>query len=137
MLGLESWQVISIHKDATGIAVLYREGERATGAYDPEGTRGTLRYIWYLFRTEFPIDQYRQIRDDLAGKKWKDAFFGRLEERKKSYVAKELRARKGSVPMRLLLPVFRLNRWVTKEEREIWAAEAEAMLQDAQTTAED
>ena len=92
--------------------------------------------MWYQFRKEFPSDQYRRIRDDFKERKLKDAFFGRLEERRESYVAKELRARKGSVPMRLLLPLFRLNRWVTKEEREIWAAEAEAMLQQAKTTAE-
>jgi hypothetical protein len=38
--------------------------------------------------------------------------------------------------MRLLLPLFRLNRWVMREEREMWAAEAEAVLQEAKATAE-
>lgn len=116
--------------------MLYREGEMVSGAYDPEGTKGFLRYSWYQFRKELPREQYRQVRDDFKAKRWKDAIFGRLEERRESYVAKELRARKGSVPMRLLLPLFRLNNWVTKEEREMWAAEAEAMLQQAKTTAE-
>jgi hypothetical protein len=135
--GVDSWQAIRIDEHASRIAVLYREGESATGACDPEGTRGALGYMWYQFRKEFPSDRYRRIRDDFKERKWKDALFGRLDERKESYVAKELRARKGSVPMRLLLPLFRLNRWVTKEERDMWAAEAEAVLQEAKTTAED
>jgi hypothetical protein len=93
-VGVDSWQAIRIDEHAARIAVLYREGESATGAYDPEGTRGALGYSWYQFRKRFPTDQYHQIRDDLKGRRWKDAFFGELEERRESYVAKELRARK-------------------------------------------
>ena len=82
------------------------------------------------------MEQFKQIHQDYERGRWRDACYGRLEERRNSYVAKEIRAKKGSVPIRLLLPLFRLLGGVTREEQGRWAAEAEEMLQIGRNTAQ-
>ena len=136
MLWLDLWQTIRVSEHAWQISVLYRKGESAKGAYDPEGTRNRLEYAWCRFCKDFPMEQFKQIYQDFEGGRWRDACYGRLEERRSSYVAKEIRAKKGSVPIRLLLPLFRLLGGVTREEQGRWAAEAKEMLQIGRNTAQ-
>lgn len=128
MLCADNWRNVWVSGRAAQISVLYRKGEDALGAYDPDGTRNGLEYAWHKFRSGIFVDQFKQIREDLGGGRWRDACYGRLEDRRASYVAKEMRARRGSFVTKLLLPLFRSLRAVTEEEREMWAAEAEEML---------
>jgi hypothetical protein len=126
MLWLDSWRSLRVNRHALEISELYSKGENALGTFDPEGRKTGVRYIWYRFRKkDFPVEQFRQIHEDFEGRKWRDVFYGRLEERRESYVGKEVRVRNGSTLTRLMLPLHRALRGVTKEERKRWAAEAE------------
>jgi hypothetical protein len=128
MLGLDAWPSLRMNRHALEISELYSKGESAMGTYDPEGRRTGFRYIWYRLRKEsFATEQWKLIGDDMRGGRWRDAFYGRFEERRQIYVEKERRARNGSTATQLLLPIHRAYRGVTKEERKQWAAEAEEM----------
>jgi len=126
-----NWQGLRVNRHAWEISELYSKGESALGTHDPEGRRTGFRYVWYRFRKDakggFPREQWKLIGDDMRGGRWRDAFYGRLEERRQIYVERERSARNGSTATQLLLPIHRAYRGVTKEERKQWAAEAEEM----------
>lgn len=132
LLWVDSWRSIRRNRDAWQIAVLYRDGERALGAYDPEGERRGLQFIWYRFRTDWEklslADTSKEVIEDVRKGRWRDACYGRLERRKESYVKKEMKAGKGPRLARLMLPLHRWSRGVTAEERRLWAAEATELL---------
>ena len=127
--------IYRLDRKAKAIAILYREGERATGAYDPSGRREGIRYIMYLFYRDLAT---MEIWEDLKHRRWRDAFVGRLEWRKSSYIREVAMARSGDRLAELLLPLHRWILRVTEEERLVWAAEAaEADLRSSQDVADD
>ncbi len=119
-----SWRSIRLNRKAKAIAILYRDGEHAMGAFDPSGRREGIRYIMHLFCRDLAPARSGEIWEDLKHRRWRDAFFGRLEWRKSSYIREVARARNGDRLAELLLPFYRWSLWVTEEERLVWAAEA-------------
>lgn len=122
LLWLDSWRSIRRNRHAWEIATLYRKGEGARGSYDPEGSRTGLSYIWFRLRKDLDSEQNQEIWEDIRRGRWRDVCYGRLERRKESYLKHERAARKGSRLTRVLLPVYRLSRGVSEEERKAWAA---------------
>lgn len=120
----KDWRSLRLNRKAKAIAILYRDGERAVGAYDPSGRREGIRYFMHLLCRDFPTAKAHEIWEDLKHRKWRDAFFGRLEWRKSSYIREVARARSGDRLAELLLPFHRWSLRVTEEERLVWAAEA-------------
>ena len=119
-----SWRSIRLSSKASAIAILYRDGEYAVGAFDPSGQREGIRYIIYLFRRDLATMRTHEIWEDFKQRRWRDAFFGRLDSRKSSYIQEVARFRKGDRIAGLSLPFHRWSLRITQEERLMWEAEA-------------
>ena len=94
------------------------------GAYDPSGQREGIRYIMHLRFRDWPTMETHEIWKDLKQKRWRDAFFGRLEWRKSSYIGEVAKARSGHRMAGLSLRFHRCFLRITQEERLMWEAEA-------------
>ena len=119
-----SWRSHGLNSKASAIAILYRDGEYAVGAYDPSGQREGIRYAMHLRFRDWPTMEPHEIWEDLKQKRWRDAFFGRLEWRKSSYIREVAKARNGHRMAGLSLPFHRWSLRITQEERWMWEAEA-------------
>ena len=119
-----SWRSLRLNRKASAIAILYRDGEYAMGAYDPSGQREGIRYITHRFCRGLPTMEPHDFWDDLKQRRWRDAFFGRLEWRKSSYIRDVAKARRGQRMAGLSLPFHRCFLRITQEERLMWEAEA-------------
>ena len=120
-----TWRSLDLNSRASAIAILYRDGEYAVGAYDPSGQREGIRYIIYCFRRDLLATvRAHEIWEDLQQRRWRDAFFGRLDSRKSSYIRVVARFRNGGRTAGLLLPFHRWISRITQEERLMWEAEA-------------
>ena len=120
-----SWRSRGLNQKAKAIATLYRDGDRAFGAFYQSGGKDRIHYVRYRFRpkdaTSHAVlfrEDLKRLREDLKQRKWRDAFFGRTEWRKSTYTRKVISGGK------LKLPLYRLSLRVTEEERLAWEAEA-------------
>lgn len=109
---------------ASDIAILYRDGEHAVGAYDPSGQREGIRYALYLFRRDLDTGRADENWEDFKQRRWRDAFFGRLDSRKSSYIRRVARVINGDRMAGLSLWFDRWSLRITQEERLMWEAEA-------------
>ena len=124
-----SWRSRRLNRKAEAIAILYRDGDGALGAFDPSGKREGIRYIMYRFHHGYRFHHElatstAEICEDLKQRRWRDAVFGRVEWRKSTYTRKVAKALSGGKWTDLLLPLYRWSLWITPEERLAWEAEA-------------
>ena len=124
MMWKTSWKSLRTARRAQAIAILYRDGEQAFGAFDPSGEREGLGYILHRFHHDMWSPTSRETWEDLRNRRWRDACYGRTATRQSRYMYHETMASNGDKITKSLLPLHRWCLRVTAEERLAWAAEA-------------